>query len=603
MTKIVANTRAAQTVTPDIICDNIKQAKTSFVLSKDAAGEAAARAYLVWFDTMSANAHVDMIKWMDDEIAKRNPAIDAHNKEEKDLKEKSNKFVNGKLAEDNWLNGTPETKAERDELAAEKARLTSLHALSKDEWAARRKVKVEAREGASKFTKLVKFVFDFEYASDSSVTSRYATVLEWVDAKFGGEIVEDASQITDTIKAAGGFEAVLNLQRGNKPEDDTAAADRKAIADAIAKQAKAAVQNADAKATFAMDVKNAPEGIVLVLGRYVDGKVEVVGEMPLVSERLDEVVSQFNDEDLLPTNDHAEFVARVLALGELVNEGSASDITEDGVKAGKKEAERRTLTLAPNAAAGLELVVSARFADASAVIKATPRLERVVLGEVTTPMLMPWVQSRALTKMLDDRSTRRLVDVISDVNEGELSWIVGNSALIAVDSKNARQCCTLDSLVNETHMPLDVDGFKPQFAVTVAVAELRGLYQTCLTPWKETKDGKKNQKQMALTFKDGQMTYQFDGKSDHSLPCAGANPVPVSLQFRSQDLHDLVLALTQQQVASVKVSGDSSGLLCVTWSDHLGHYSVYLPTATKDNKLEHRRVAPMRIEVDLPMAA
>ena len=65
----------------------------------------------------------------------------------------------------------------------------------------------------------------------------------------------------------------------------------------------------------------------------------------------------------------------------------------------------------------------------------------------------------------------------------------------------------------------------------------------------------------------------------------------------------LVLALTLQQVAAVKLSGDSSGLLCVTWSDHLGYYSVYLPTATKDNKLEHRRVAPMRIDVELPLAA
>jgi hypothetical protein len=139
--------------------------------------------------------------------------------------------------------------------------------------------------------------------------------------------------------------------------------------------------------------------------------------------------------------------------------------------------------------------------------------------------------------------------------------------------------------------------------VNTSIDDLGKLYHLCLTTWKDTKDGTKNDKHMTLTFKDNEMTYEFPGKPSHTLPCAGANPVGVTMKFRPRDIHDLVLLLTQQHVDQVKVAGDSSGLLCVSWADNVGHYSVYLPTATSDHKLEHRRVAPMRIEADISLAA
>ena len=102
MSTVLSNGLAAQKVTPEVILDNIAKAKKSFVLSKEAAGEAVARAYLVWTDTMSTKAHVDSINWINEEIKKRNAAIDQHNKEEKELREKAKKFVEGRLKEDNW---------------------------------------------------------------------------------------------------------------------------------------------------------------------------------------------------------------------------------------------------------------------------------------------------------------------------------------------------------------------------------------------------------------------------------------------------------------------------------------------------------------------
>ena len=71
MSTVLSNGLAAQKVTPEVILDNIAKAKKSFVLSKESAGEAVARAYLVWTDTMSPKAHVDSINWITEEIKKR----------------------------------------------------------------------------------------------------------------------------------------------------------------------------------------------------------------------------------------------------------------------------------------------------------------------------------------------------------------------------------------------------------------------------------------------------------------------------------------------------------------------------------------------------
>ena len=604
MSTIISNSNSVQKVTPAIIIDNINKAKHSFFQSKEAAGEAAARAYMVWGDTMSPTAHKDSRDWIDAQIAKRNHAIEEHNKEEKALREKAKKFVNGKLADDNWLNSKPETQAEREELAKEKAMLIALNELTSQQWTARRKVAVEARDNASKFTKVVKYVFEFEYATEASVTSRYATVMEWIDTRFAGVVIHDVTELTDAIKAAGGFEAVLNEQRGNKSSAyDAGETDREAIAAALATQTKAAIKTAAAKAIFEMEVNDVQENIVFLVGRFVDGKVEVVGEMPMSADKLDEAVAKFCDDTVLPTHANTEFVARVLQLGKLVEEGKASDATEDGLKAGKRELVQRAFTLVPNKGSGVEVLVSAVFADASIIVKAKPNLDHVVLGAVATPVMMKAADLHALEKMLGDRATRRLVDVTPDINDGELSWIACNSALAANKSANAERRQCFEPVIDQEVKPLDVDVFKTQFAVEVEVSDLRALYKDYLKAWKEVKDAKKNQKPMTLTFKDNKVNCQIDTQLGYEVPSFGANPIAVQLTFRPRDIHALVLELTKQTVKAVKVSGDPSGLLCVTWADHYGQYCVYLPTATKENKLEHRRVAPLQIEVDMAVAA
>ena len=591
----VTNALSRQKATAEIISRNITKAQTSYAQSKDAAGIAAAHAYIVWVDTMSPRAHKDGRDWMDAQIAKRNNEITNHNNELKKLKKYAEQYKLGELASSNSFNGDAETKEEREQLAEDKATIIKAAAYTSQDWSALRKVPVDARDNSSMFTKIIKFVFEFEYASQASVVSRYAHVLDWIHAKFSDADIHDIAEITDAIKMAGGFEAALNEQRGKTVEqDNTCDKDREAIAEAIAGQVKSVIKTAKAKASFDMEVMNAPEGLVLMLGRYADGKVEIVGEMPMTDAELNATVSKFNDDQLLPTNDRVEFVARVMSLGKLVDEGHDSDIPEDGMKAGKKEKVQRALTCIPHAKSGVELMVSARFASASAIIKAVPYPDKFLLGAIKSPMMMPKEESQKLEKALLERSARRLLDLLPDVTNGELSWTLENSALMGKDSDNAQQNFTMQSLAAEVHKPLNISAFDEMFDVEITKDELRGLYESCLKVWKGLPADKKAGKKATLQFIDGQMTYQFSGEPDYSCAVDATGSVAETMQFRPKDLELLVKILLEQPVKEFSIIGDTDGLLCITWADTLGEYSVYLPTATKEGKLETRRIVPLK---------
>jgi hypothetical protein len=405
MTTTISNTRAAQPITIDEIQANIDKAQHCFVSSKDSAAEAGAHTYIVWLETMSPLANADAKDWIKKQIEDRNIAIDVHNAAEKSERKRVRDYLAGKLKEDD----------------GESARLTNLAKLTDDEWAARRKVCVEARANANDFTTIVKFVLNFERPADASVISRFATVLEWIHARFDGVEIQDTSEIVTAIKDAGGFEMVLIEQRnkgesgGSKgaEEREIEAEERKIIEEAIAAKAKAAVQTAPAIATIDMQISDANQDIVVLIGRYVGGKIEVVDNIPLEAGEVDSMVSRISDDLLPPADESTEFIARVLALGDIVAEGKATEKTRDGTVMGEKLVEQRTLSLLPDGEENTQLVISALHADSSAVIKATPEPSRVSLGKVRVPMMMLWESSRILQTKLRDRDNRRLIDIVA----------------------------------------------------------------------------------------------------------------------------------------------------------------------------------------------
>jgi hypothetical protein len=584
MTTTIPNTRTTQPITIDQIQANIDKAQQSFVLSKNSATEAAAHLYVVWDDTSSPFANADAKKWIGDQIEARNKEIDEHNEKVASDRKRAKAFKAGTLSKDDLINTTPANDAGRKDVDEERARLTSLADLTDDEWMARRKVLVKAQANSSPFTAIVKFGLNFDSPAHASVTSRYATVLEWIHTRFEGVEIEDTSEIVTAIKVAGGFETVL-IEHRNKGESggskgaeerEIEAEERKIIEKAIAAKAKAAVQTAPAIATIDMQISNANQDIVVLIGRYADGKVEVVDEIPLEAGEIDLMIPRVSDDLLPPANESTEFIARVLALGDIVGEGKATDKTRDETVMGEKLVEERTLSLLPDGEENIQLVISALHADSSAVIKATPEPSRVNLGIVA-----------------DDGS----VSAEGNSAQSTISWIASNSALIAEEHQNGRQMFTWENMTQHDSRPLDVDNFQPLFTVSVSATDMLNLYRERLETWHGKVDNKKIDKLMTLSFRETSMTYKVDGDQDLETSCVGTIPVPVTLQFRSRDLLELVLKLNEQHTQTFDVSGDDGGLLCVSWSDHLGSYSVYMPTSTTDGRQQPRRVAPMRVSL------
>ena len=240
MTTTIPNTRASQSITIDTIQANIDKAQQSFVLSKDSSIEAAAHVYIVYDETQSEHANPDAKDWMERQIEDRNTEIDEHNEKVASDRKRAKAFKAGTLSKDDLVNTQPANEANRKEIEEERARLTELAELTDEDWAARRKVRGGARKNTDDFTTIVKLVLNFDRRADASVTSRFATVLEWIHAHFNGVEIQDVSQIVTAIKDAGGFEAVLNEQRNKGESGDSEDAEEREInAKEIATQAKA----------------------------------------------------------------------------------------------------------------------------------------------------------------------------------------------------------------------------------------------------------------------------------------------------------------------------------------------------------------------------
>ncbi len=600
----LSNIRTAAHVSLGTIQQEVTQARTAFTASKDSAAAAAAHAYMVWLDTMSPSATPLMREEIAKQIVALNDAIDKHNEAESELKKRVKRYDENKLKKNDPASFEGKTEAERKEVEAERAKLAALTSLSDEDWPARRKVRIERRNDASLFTEIVKYVLGFDRRADASVTSRYATVLEWIDENFDDATMQCAADIVTAIKTAGGFEKVLDDQRNkDKPSDEEAAEDRACQAEAIAQQAKDALATAAPKAAFNMDVTHAPDGLVTLLARYTDGVVEIIGELPVNEKELERAVSLFDDERLMPSHDRSEFVSRVLDLGELVREGEKTDKKVDGLKAGAALKAERVLSVLPDAATGVQLVMSARHADASVIVKATPAKQGMDFGVVASPVTLDGDARKALHKQIDKRSLRRLVDIVPETVGGELRWVACDKALMAKNRENGRRTYCFADMSEQAHKPLDVDGFKPQFNVVVPAAELRKLFDERLKEWAKSESGKKGSKQMSLEFGNGCLVHKVEGAADLKLTYTGATAGVFGLTFLPRDLHDVVKALLTQRVASFEVSGDTGGLLCLKWTDSIGAYEVYLPTATASSGLNAKRIEPMRYEAAISQAA
>jgi hypothetical protein len=585
----------------------LKEARSSYVLSKDSAGKAAAHVYMVWLATQSDDASSAMKGWLQKQVDDINTAIIAHNEAEDVLKLRADKLKDGKLPAEDAAVVPVKTKAEADEQAAVIKQLREIGGLDKKALKARKKVCVELADNELSHNGLVRFVLDLTAVGDTSTVSRYATVVRWLAERFKEEAPADADEVSQAIKSAGGFECVLDAQRDKEDGSSGAATedekDLEIRKNALLDSAKAALKTAPSKATFAMDVAHAPGGIIALLGRVVDGKVEVVGQLPVAEDEVDATVAKFCDAEALPTDASADFLANVIELGELVAEGGKTAKTTDGKKGGVALKAERALSVMPAGKGGIQLVMSARHASASIIVKALPTSKQVKLGSVTSPVCLASEDQVALAKLISAPEDRRLVTVAPKAKSKALAWAATDSALAAKSRANAVSTFKFDEVANQAEKPLDVDGFKPQVSVVITSEGLRALDEGRLAPWRKDKAADKTKRHVKLTFGNGKMTYDIEKDQPLSVKVKGGMSGACALNFRPRDICDVVAKLLATGAQSFELQADAGGMLRFSWADKLGGYEVYLPTVTNDKTLNPKRIEPMRCEEQQAEAA
>ena len=551
--------------------DFLKQARTELKNSKDSAMKAAAHAYLVWHYSESDFAEDGAKRWLEAEIQKRNNEIDKANSDLEVLKNRVKADKAGKL---------------KDELPADVRREIEEHRdLDATAWSKRVKGKVEARSDANSFTRIVKFVFGFDHPDDASNISRYATVLRYISdhqVELGGLNVE---AIVTLLKDAGGFEAVVNKQRGGpKPKQDGT----KRL-----KKLKEALSNASAITQLAHIAKYDRAGIVFFVGRKQGANVDLLGEVALTEVEADQLLTKI-DADLIGDRDNRiELIARMFDLGEIAREGKETDITDDGTKAGKKVKEQRVVSLGEDDD-GVFFIVSARYAEASAVIKVRP-VDDLDFGTVSSGryLMLEHVDGRNFANMVEDQMDRLFLKFEVEARD-PLVWSVEDTASEMTAAKQYRWV----DLIGQSHWPLSVRTYEPGYRVQLTAENVVDLYDGYLKNWGDySKQPKAVRKPLKVSANGPTFGIGHEAFGAHSADGKNENGGQVELNFRPGDLVDLFDKLRQQDAVVFDFQADADGLLSVSWKDHLGRYEVYLPSVDKRGQLETRCVGYLKSTV------
>jgi|LakMenEpi03Aug12_release.lakeMendotaPanAssembly.Ray.scaffolds.fasta_scaffold53530_4 hypothetical protein len=75
-------------------------------------------------------------------------------------------------------------------------------------WDSLKPVPIEKREGASKYSEVVKYVFEFDKPSHASMVNRFCLAPEWIDQRFKGQLVSNVDEIISKYERAGGFRSL-----------------------------------------------------------------------------------------------------------------------------------------------------------------------------------------------------------------------------------------------------------------------------------------------------------------------------------------------------------------------------------------------------------
>lgn len=589
----------------------IATANSSLHRTKESAMEAAAHCYIIWLGSRSGMAQ----SWLQDAIQKTNDEIDKYNKAEKDAYDEAKNYFALKLDADHIAVKKPKGEAEKKRQEEKIAEFTALNKMTEKDRQKIRKVRIERRDGASQFTEIVKYVFGFDKSADATLVSRYTLALDWVHKAFGGKAPSDHDTVIVTMRSAGGFESVIDTQRAiaNAKEDEGSGIDPKKAMEAFLKDAGSVLSlkaSKKALANFRMEASTTSNNAVLLLGHYVGGQVHVIGEASLSKDDVERALRNYGDSAVLPSNRHIEAINRILNVGAIVREGEATNFIKSGTTVGEKLKTSRAVVLR-NKDGQTQVVLSARHADASAVVYATPKGMQE-LFPIDMSLSLRGESRRRLEKSMGNPAERRLLEIRSDVDpvradgkaaEADMAWVAEYRADVAKAGSSMIQQYWWYDLAGEERKPLDVDGFRPQLSVEICMEDISTLINGPLKAWRDSHNGKKASVIMELAFKGAEMILRSDGENLEVIGLGDPVPEAVALSFLARDLNALFSKLADQHADRFRLSVDDGGMLSVGWSDEYCDYEVYQPSVTNDGRLQTKRVGLMRAAVPFRQAA
>ena len=167
------NQNTKKPLSPDDLNQLIVNARSSFQAYRQSAASAACNVYLLWRDTQATGAPREGRDWFAEVIAKKNEEIKKHNDAVKAEKKYVDDYKKSKLSKDELVNQVGKNKEEKELIAAEKKRLDDLVKKNDKYWDDQKLVSIEKRYGASIFTEVVKYVFEFDKPGHASMVNRF----------------------------------------------------------------------------------------------------------------------------------------------------------------------------------------------------------------------------------------------------------------------------------------------------------------------------------------------------------------------------------------------------------------------------------------------
>jgi hypothetical protein len=315
------------------------------------------------------------------------------------------------------------------------------------------------------------------------------------------------------------------------------------------------------------------------------------------------MLSRFDNDDILPTNDNCELVNRVMGLGNLIHEGIELEGSESDKKGGKKEKSHKIMIVKPNRTAdGSELILTSQYAQSNIVIHAIPK-QKDILGLPRTASMLSERAYNNVAKELKVRGHRSYISMTVDASpldkegnpvDAPLAWDLTNSA-VPEKSNGWFNRVYFNTVLAKEHKPLDVDHFDPQFRLKLSRQTLKDLDKHIFAGWETLKAGDKNKRTIKFSIKNATITVTSKDV-EHVITMDDSVEGRFVMVFNANDFHGLLKCLMTHHASSFTFTGDEAGVMEINWDDNLSQYKVYMPTCDKEGRLETRRIAPMRIK-------